>query len=272
MRALAAGADRESINAARETEMGMFEGKVALVTGGGSGIGRATALAFAREGAKVVIGNRNVEQGAATVAAIRAAGGEASFKRTDVQIEADARSLVEHAFETFGRLDVANNNAGIIGDIAPLTEQTESNFQAVLGTNAKGVWLCMKHEIPRMIERGGGAIVNTASMAGVIGSSLGLSFYIASKHAVLGLTKCAALENARKGVRVNAVAPAVIETPMPDQIADALGMDRDFGPMHPLGRSGKPEEVAEAILWLCSDKSSFVTGHTLLIDGGYTVQ
>jgi NAD(P)-dependent dehydrogenase (short-subunit alcohol dehydrogenase family) len=170
-----------------------FEGKVALVTGGGSGIGRATALAFAREGARVVIGNRNVQRGEETVSIIRDAGGTASFQRTDVLVAAEIDALVDHAVKTYGRLDLAFNNAGVEGDVAPLVEQTEANYDAVMDVNVKGVWLSMKYEIPRMLEQGGGAIVNCSSVAGLIGFP-NVAIYIASKHAVIGLTKTAALE------------------------------------------------------------------------------
>ena len=204
-----------------------FDGKVALVTGGGSGIGRATALAFAREGAKVVIGNRNVERGEETVAMIRDAGGEASFKRTDVVVAAEIEALVNHAVKTYGRLDIAFNNAGIEGEVTPtLVDQTEANFDAIMGVNVKGVWLSMKYEIPRMLEQGSGAIVNCSSVAGVIGFP-GIGIYIASKHAVIGLTKTAALEFSGKGIRVNAVNPAVIDTEMVDRLADGMSMKKD---------------------------------------------
>src|SRR5438477_7760077 len=194
-----------------------FEGKVALVTGGGSGIGRGTPLAFAREGAQVVSGNRNVQRGEETVSMIRQAGGTASFQRTDVLIAAEIEALVEHAVKTYGRLDVAFNNAGVEGDVAPLAEQTEANYDAVMDINVKGVWLSMKYEIPRMLESGGGAIVNCSSVAGLIGFP-GISIYVASKHAVVGLTKTAALEFSAKGIRINAVNPAVIDTEMADRI------------------------------------------------------
>jgi NAD(P)-dependent dehydrogenase (short-subunit alcohol dehydrogenase family) len=250
-----------------------FDGKVALVTGGGSGIGRATALAFAREGAQVVIGNRNVQRGEETVQMIRDAGGKASFRRTDVSIAANVEALVDHAVATYGRLDIAFNNAGTEGDMQPtLIDQTEANFDAVMDINVKGVWLSMKYEIPRMLEQGGGAIVNCSSVAGVIGFP-GIGIYVASKHAVIGLTKTAALEYSAQGIRINAVNPAVIDTEMVDRLTDGMNMKKDdLTTFHPIGRIGRVEEVAEAVLWLCSGKASFVTGHSLIIDGGFTAR
>ena len=249
-----------------------FEGKVALVTGGGSGIGRATSLAFAREGAKVVIGNRNVQRGEETVAMIQKAGGTASFKKTDVLVTKDIEALVDYAVKTYGGLDLAFNNAGVEGDVAPLIEQTEANYDAVMNVNVKGVWLSMKYEIPRMLERGGGAIVNCSSVAGLIGFP-NLAIYMASKHAVIGLTKVAAIEYSAQGIRINAVNPAVIDTEMVDRLAEGLSMKKaDLVQFHPIGRLGRVEEVAEAVLWLCSDKSSFVTGHSLIVDGGFTAK
>src|ERR1043166_8389747 len=248
--------------------MKKFEGKVALITGGGSGIGRATSLAFAREGAKVVIGNRNVARGEETVAMIQKAGGTASFKRTDVLVTKDIEALVDHAVKTYGRLDIAFNNAGVEGTIASVVEQTEADYDAVMNVNVKGVWLSMKYEIPRMLERGGGVIVNCSSVAGLVGFP-NMAPYFASKHAVIGLTKVAALEYSAKGIRINAVNPAVIDTEMVDRIAEGFGMKKDeLIQFHPIGRLGRAEEIAEGVLWLCSKKSSFVTGHSLAVDGG----
>ena len=250
-----------------------FEGKVALITGGGSGIGRATAVAFAREGAQVVIGNRNIERGEETVSMIRKAGGMASFQRTDVMVAAEVEALVKHAVKTGGRLDLAFNNAGIEGDVKPtLIDHTEANFNAVMDVNVKGVWLSMKYEIPQMLKTGGGAIVNCSSVAGVIGFP-GIGIYSASKHAVIGLTKAAALEFSAQGIRVNAVNPAVIDTEMADRITDGMNVKKDdLNTFHPIGRLGRVEEVAEAVLWLCSDKASFVTGHSMMVDGGFTAR
>jgi NAD(P)-dependent dehydrogenase (short-subunit alcohol dehydrogenase family) len=247
-----------------------FDGKIALVTGGGSGIGRATALAFAREGAKVVIANRNVQRGEETISMIRDAGGTASFRRTDVSVAAEIEALVGYTMTTYGRLDLAFNNAGIEGDVKPLADQTESNFDAVMDINVKGIWLSMKYEIPRMLEQGGGAIVNSSSVAGVVGFP-GIGIYAASKHAVIGLTKTAALEYSPQGIRINAVSPGAIDTEMIDRLADGMNVKKDdLSTLHPIGRIGRVEEVAEAVLWLCSSKASFVTGHSLIVDGGFT--
>jgi NAD(P)-dependent dehydrogenase (short-subunit alcohol dehydrogenase family) len=252
--------------------MNEFDGRVAMVTGGGSGIGRAAALALARAGAQVVIGNRNVERGEETVAMIRKAGGTASFKRTDVLVAPEIEALVNHAVKTYGGLDLAFNNAGVEGDVAPLVDHTEANYDAVMDINVKGVWLSMKYEIPRMLQRGGGAIVNCASVGGLIGFP-NMAIYIASKHAVIGLTKTAALEYSAQGIRINAVNPAVIDTEMVDRLAAGFSMKKDdLIPLHPIGRLGRVEEVAEAVVWLCSKKSSFVTGQSLLVDGGFTAR
>ena len=203
---------------------------------------------------------------------IRDAGGTASFQRTDVLVAADIEALVGHAVKTYGQLDLAFNDAGIEGDVRPLVEQTEANYDAVMDINVKGVWLSMKYEIPRMLEQGGGAIVNCSSVAGLIGFP-GLAIYIASKHAVIGLTKTAAIEYSAQGIRINAVNPAVIDTEMVDRLAAGIGTSKeDLVPLHPIGRLGRVEEVADAVLWLCSGRASFVAGHSLIVDGGFTAR
>jgi NAD(P)-dependent dehydrogenase (short-subunit alcohol dehydrogenase family) len=250
---------------------GRLEGKVALVTGGASGIGRATALAFAREGAKLVIADINEEGGQQTVHMITEKGGEAIFVRTDVSQAVEVQALISTAVETYGRLDCAHNNAGISGGGRALTaEYPEDRWQQVIAVNLTGVWLCMKYEIPQMLHQGGGTIVNTASAAGLVGSR-GISAYVASKHGVVGLTKTAALEYAQQGIRVNCVCPGVIQTPMTERALRDPVMQAQIT-ARPIGRVGAPEEVAEAVVWLCSDAASFVTGHAMSIDGGLVAQ
>lgn len=250
--------------------MPLLQRKIALVTGAGSGIGRATALAMAREGAKVVVSNRGKESGSATVKLIEKAGGEALFLEADVTQPKDLARLVKGAVGAFGRIDCAFNNAGIEGEMQPLASLSEGNWQSIIDTNLRGVALCLKHEFNLMGPTGGGAIVNCASVAGLIGIA-GASAYVASKHGVVGLTKTAALEGAKLGLRVNAVCPGVIKTPMIDRlIASNPDMQAALRALHPLGRFGEPEEVAEAVVFLCSDKSSFITGQALAVDGGWT--
>ena len=252
--------------------MNEFHGKVALVTGGTSGIGRAAAIAYAKEGAKVVVAGRRAAEGEETVRLVRAQGGEALFVPTDVAQEAQVKNLIGRTLQQFGRLDFAFNNAGIEQTPTPLVEQTVETYDQVMDINVKGVWLCMKHEIPAILKTGGGSIVNTSSGLGVIGIP-GVEIYAASKHAVIGLTKSAALEFGKQGIRINAVLPAVIETDMFQRFAGEKPEFRDqMTALHPIGRIGKPEEIAEAAIWLSSSKSSFVTGHSLLVDGGFTAQ
>ena len=252
---------------------GQLEGKIALVTGGGSGIGRATSLAFAREGAKVVVSDVNADGGEETVSTIKEAGGESTFVYADVSRPTDVEALVRRAVETYGRLDCAHNNAGIEGDISSkLHEYSEDTWDRLMDINLKGVWLCLKYEIQHMLEQGGVAIVNTASAAGLVGSRM-LSAYVASKHGVVGLTKAAALEYAQDGIRVNAVCPGIIDTPMVRRLlAGREGYESTISSRQPVGRLGNPEEIAEAVVWLCSDAASFVTGHAMAVDGALTAQ
>jgi len=248
--------------------MNRLDGKIALVTGGSSGIGRAAALAFAREGAKVVIADVLVEGSEETVQMIEKSGGQAIFFRTDVSKPAEVEALIKETVETCGRLDCAFNNAGIGGGGVATAECTEEEWDRVMNINLKGVWLCMKYEIQRMLEQGGGAIVNTASVAGLVGFQ-NTPAYVASKHGVVGLTKAAALEYATFGIRINAVCPGVIRTPLIDRVVAARPkMEEVYTAMHPVGRLGEPEEIAEAVVWLCSDAASFVTGHAMVVDGG----
>jgi NAD(P)-dependent dehydrogenase (short-subunit alcohol dehydrogenase family) len=251
---------------------GQFVGKVALVTGAGSGIGRASASVFAREGAKVVVADVVVEGGEETVSLIKRAGGEAMFVRADVSKAAEVEALVNTTVAAYGRLDCAHNNAGIAGKALTITDDTEENWDRIIAINLKGVWLCMKYEIPQMLKQGGGAIVNTASDAGLIGLRRGGS-YVASKHGVVGLTKTAALEYAKAGIRVNAVCPGPIDTPMLQQGASRRPqIIEKMVAAQPGGRLGRPEEIAEAAVWLCSEAASFVTGLPMPVDGGYMAQ
>ena len=245
-----------------------LKGKVAIVTGGTSGIGRDTAVLFAKEGAKVVVAGRREAEGNETAAQIRSAGGEGLFVKTDVARAADVENLHKQTVDKFGRIDVAFNNAGIEGVWTPITEQAEPDWDATIDINVKGTWLCMKHQIRQMTKQGGGgAIVNMASVAGWIGAP-GAAAYCAAKHAVIGLTKSAALETAADGIRVNVICPAVIETPMGDRIFGAPDVKPVMESFHALGRFGRPMEVAEAVLWMCTDRASFMTGQSLILDGG----
>jgi NAD(P)-dependent dehydrogenase (short-subunit alcohol dehydrogenase family) len=250
--------------------MALFSGKVAIITGGSSGIGRATAIAFAREGAKIVVASRRVEEGEETVRLVKEAGSDGFFVKTDVAKETDVKTMVEKTVEFYGRLDYAFNNAGVEQILTPLVEQTEETFDQIININLKGVWLSMKHEIPEMLKNGGGAIVNTSSIGGLIGFP-GLAIYIASKHGVLGLTKSVALEYAKSGIRINAVSPGTVETEMFERSFKDPQVREQVMAMHPIGRAAQAEEIASAVLWLCSNGASFVIGQSLTLDGGFTV-
>ena len=253
---------------------GQLSGKVALVTGGASGIGRATALTFAREGAKLVIADMNIDGGQQTVHMITEHGGEAIFVQVDVSRAAEVEAMISTTVQTYGRLDCTHNNAGIgASPRVRLHELPEESWDRVLGINLKGVWLCMKYEIIQMLKQGGGTIVNTASIMGLVGSWSRSGAYNASKHGVVGLTKTAALEYATAGIRVNAVCPGYSRTPLIESaLTSQPEMEAQIVARHPVGRMGRPEEIAEAVVWLCSDAASFVTGHTMTVDGGYVAQ
>jgi len=252
--------------------MNGIQDSVAIVTGASSGIGRAAARRFAEEGARVVAADVDADGGSGTVETIRDAGGEATFVETDVSDRADVEAMVETAVDRYGGLDFAFNNAGIEGRNDSLVDQGDDDWERVIDINLKGVFLGLRAEIPAMLDDGGGVIVNTSSIAGVVGFQ-GVSPYVASKHGVIGLTKTAALEYGRDGVRVNAISPGVIETPMVDRAAAANPeMIEAVSEATPMGRVGDPEEIGDAAVWLCSDDASFVTGETLVIDGGYVSQ
>ncbi|MBM3131967.1 MAG: SDR family oxidoreductase [Chloroflexi bacterium] len=248
--------------------MGKVKGKVALVTGAGSGIGRATALLFAQEGAKVVVVDIVPEGGKETVNMIKKAGGEALFVQVDISRADQVQAMIKKAVDTYGRLDCAANNAGIEAQPAPTADCTEADFDRTVAVNLKGTFLCMKYEIQQMLKQGGGTIVNTSSMAGMVGVA-GMPAYTAAKHGIVGLTRTAALEYGTAGIRVNAVCPGATRTPMVQQIITAMPeLGKGMEANHPIGRIGEPNEIAEAIVWLCSDESSFVTGHPMAVDGG----
>ena len=247
-----------------------FKNKVALVTGASFGIGRATAILFAHKGAKVVL--VDWQENSETLEAITAFGGEATFIKCDVSQLSEVQKMIQKTISVYGRLDFAFNNAGIEGTSATITECTEENWDKTIGVNLKGIWGCMKYEIPEMLKNGNGAIVNCASIAGLVGY-VGLPAYVASKHGVIGLTKTAALENAKLGIRVNAVCPGAIKTPMIDRLTNnKKEVEAQFAAQEPIGRLGNPNEVANAVIWLCSENASFVTGHAMAVDGGWTAQ
>ncbi|MDH4037939.1 MAG: SDR family oxidoreductase [Candidatus Krumholzibacteria bacterium] len=248
---------------------GVLDGKVALVTGAGSGIGRACAVAMAADGAKVVVSD--ITPAEETLEDIRRLGGEAIFTRCDVSKSAEVGALVQSAIKHYGRLDCACNNAGIGGVNALTGDYPEDSWEQVIGVNLTGVWLCTKHEIAAMLEHGGGSIVNMASILGTVGFA-GAAAYVSAKHGVLGLTKTAAIEYAPRGIRVNAVCPGFIETPLLEHAGISKGTETytAIAGLHPMKRMGTPEEVAAMVVWLCSDAASFVTGTSMLVDGGYT--
>src|SRR5216684_3212725 len=251
---------------------GLVQGKIVLVTGGGSGIGRATALKLTQEGATVMIADYVQEGGERTVKMIKDSGGTASFIHADVSVTKQVEAMVAKTVETYGRIDGAFNNAGIEGRMATTVETTEETFDRTIAINLKGVWLCMKYEIPQMLKQGGGSIVNTASVAGLVGFE-GLPAYNASKGGVVQLTRTAALEFATKNIRVNCVCPGVIRTPMVERLLDNRSFtEEQLNAGEPVGRMGKPEEIAEGVMWLLSDASSFVTGHPLVVDGAWVAR
>ncbi len=232
-------------------------------------MGRASALEFAAQGARVVLADYVPEGGERTAAVIRDKGGEATFVQVDVTNPAQVEALIKKVVETYGRLDCAHNNAGIEGIICPTADCTVDNWNRIIATNLTGVWLCMKYEIPEMLKQGGGAIVNTASAAGLEGIQ-NLPAYCASKHGVVGLTKAAAKDYAKAGLRVNAVCPGPIDTPMLERIAQvSRATIENAGTSTPMGRNGKPEEVARVVVWLCTDAASYVTGAAMPVDGGF---
>lgn len=249
-----------------------FAGRTALVIGGTTGIGRATALAFAAKGANVVVAGLGSVEGAAVEAEIRrgSGGAEALFIEADVRRERDIRDVVERGVERFGRIHAAVNNAGMEQRLGPVQESTSDEFDEIIAVNLKGIWLGLKYEIPHMLAHGGGAIVNTSSSSGT-NAIANLAIYTASKHGVIGLTKTAALELARDNIRVNAIAPGPVETGLLHRMVDGFVDTGEIAQSVPMGRISAPDEIAQAIVWLCSDGASYVTGHTLAADGGLTI-
>jgi NAD(P)-dependent dehydrogenase (short-subunit alcohol dehydrogenase family) len=253
-------------------ENGNYTGKVAFVTGAANGIGRATALAFAREGANLVVADISEQGNQETARMVEDLGGRVLTVKCNVTQAEDVKAALDKTIETFGRLDFAFNNAGVEQKNAATAEIEAEEWDRIVDTNLRGVFLCLKHEIPLMLKQGGGAIVNTSSGAGVIGIKGGAA-YTAAKHGVIGLTKSAALDYASQNIRVNAVAPGYVDTPMMDRFTGGTSKGREqVIAEEPIGRMGKPEEIAAAVLWLCSDAAAFVVGHALVIDGGQTVQ
>ncbi len=243
--------------------------RVALITGGGSGIGRASAIAFAKIGAKVLVIDMGKSSGNETVQEIISIGGEARFIEADVSVGSQVDSVIQKAMKIYGRLDYAHNNAGIEGDLAKTADCSEENWDNVIRMNLKSVWICMKYEIPQMIRQKFGVIVNTSSVYGLVGSERGMPAYVASKHGIIGLTKTTALEYANSGIRVNAICPGPVKTAFRERLISKSLEDLT---RYPLGRVAEPQEIAKAVVWLCSDEASYVTGSTLVVDGGITAR
>ena len=259
------------VSTASNSQNNEFAGKVAFITGAGSGIGRATAQAFAARGAAVAIADVSADNSRDVADEIVRTGGQSLGLTCDVTVSSDVQTALRQTIEAFGRLDFAFNNAGIEQPPTPLADITEDQWQRVLDIDLRGVFLCMKYEIPLILAAGGGTIINTSSGAGVKGF-LGGGAYGAAKHGVIGLTRCAALDYAPANVRINAICPGIIETPMMDRFSGGTpeGRERVIG-QEPVGRMGRPEEIASAVMWLCSDNAAFTVGHALVVDGGQTV-
>jgi NAD(P)-dependent dehydrogenase (short-subunit alcohol dehydrogenase family) len=255
----------------RKVSGSLLSGKTALITGAASGIGAAAAMVFAGHGARVMLADIDAEGGRETASTVEEHGGESFFVQADMRSEQDVAGMVQATVERFGRLDCAFNNAGIDGKIESLHECTRENWEQVIAVNLTGVWLCLKYEIRQMLDQGGGSIVNTSSAAGLVGLPHGLAAYVAAKHGVIGVTRAAALEYVTRGVRVNAICPGAVRTPMLDDLINkGLLSEEDACAIEPIGRLASPAEVAEAAAWLCSDAASYVTGHPMPVDGGMT--